>query len=411
MRIPLSQPDIGEREIEYVTEVLRSGQLSLGPRVAEFEQAFAEYVGTRYAVATNSGTSALHLCVRALGIAAGDEVLTTSFSFVASVNCLLYEKAVPVFVDIDPVTLNIDPEAIRETILEGYRWDRRKSRHVNRRTGRTLKAILPVHVFGQACEMRPILEITREFDLVMLEDACEALGAEYCGKRVGTFGNAAVFAFYPNKQITTAEGGMIVTDNPQIASQCRSMRNQGRDERSPWLNHVRLGYNYRLSDLHCALGLAQLERIQELLEARARVAASYSRQLAGISGALLPATLSRDKRSWFAYVIRLTGKQPQSRRRILMQQLRARGIASQAYFPAIHSHPYFPEISEAPVQELLQTEAAAESCVALPLFSRMTEDQIKEVCDLVREFAAAPAREPQPDLSSRRYAAATGAAD
>ena len=273
MRIPLCQPDIGQREIERVMEVLRSGHLSLGPRVAEFEQAFAEYVGTQYAIAVNSGTSALHLCVKALGIGAGDEVLTTSFSFVASVNCLLYEQAVPVFVDIDPVTLNIDPEAIRETIARDFRWDRLKSRHVNKRTGRTLKAILPVHVFGQPCDMRSILEIAREFNLVILEDACEALGAEYCGQPVGTFGDAAVFAFYPNKQITTAEGGMIVTDSPQIASECRSTRNQGRDEQSQWLNHVRLGYNYRLSDLHCALGLAQLERIQELLGARARVAA------------------------------------------------------------------------------------------------------------------------------------------
>jgi perosamine synthetase len=411
MRIPLSRPDIGEREIEYVTEVLRSGQLSMGPRVAQFEQAFAAYVGIRYAIATNSGTAALHLCVRALGIKAGDEVLTTSFSFVASVNCLLYEKAVPVFVDIDPVTLNIDPEAIRKTIAQRYRWDRLKSRHFNRRTGRALKAILPVHVFGQACDMRPILEIAREFDLVVLEDACEALGAEYCGQPIGTFGDAAVFAFYPNKQITTAEGGMIVTDNPQIANECRSMRNQGRDEQSQWLSHVRLGYNYRLSDLHCALGLAQLERVQELLEARARVAASYSRQLAGVSGVLLPAILSGNKRSWFAYVIRLTGKQPRSRRHRLMQELRARGIASQAYFPAIHSHPYFVGICDLPVPELLQTEAAANSCVALPLFSGMTHEQIKEVCDLVREFAATPAKESPPDLWLRRYAAATGAAD
>ena len=409
MRIPLSQPDIGEREIEYVTEVLCSGHLSLGPRVARFEQAFAEYVGTRYAVAVNSGTSALHLCVRALGIGAGDEVLTTSFSFVASVNCLLYEKATPVFVDVDPVTLNIDPEAIRQTILEQYKWDRLKSRHLNRRTGRTLKAILPVHVFGQPCDMRPILEIAREFNLAILEDACEALGAEYCGQPVGTFGDAAVFAFYPNKQITTAEGGMIVTDSPEIASECRSTRNQGRDEQSEWLRHVRLGYNYRLSDLHCALGLAQLERIQELLDARARVAAAYSRQLKDLPGMLLPATSSRNNRSWFAYVIRLAGPRPQTHRDALIQELRASGIASQAYFPAIHSQPYFAGICEAPPRELLHTEAAAESCIALPLFSTMTADQINEVCCVVHGFISTTKQEPQPE--SRRFATAAGAAD
>jgi perosamine synthetase len=411
MRIPLSQPDIGEREIEYVTNVLRSGQLSLGPRVAEFEEAFAEYVGTRYAIATNSGTSALHLCVKALGIGAGDDVLTTSFSFVASINCLLYENALPVFVDIDPETMNIDPGAIRQTIVQDYRWDRLKSRHINKRTGRILKAILPVHVFGQPCDMRSILEIAREFNLVILEDACEAIGAEYRGQPVGTFGDAAVFGFYPNKQITTAEGGMIVTDNPQIAGECRSARNQGRSERSEWLSHVRLGYNYRLSDLHCALGIAQLERIQELLGARARVAASYSRQLAGTPGLILPTVTPRDNRSWFAYVVRVAGSHPGSCRDLLIHNLRGRGIASQAYFPAIHKQPYFAELCGAPERDLIHTEAAAQSCVALPLFSQMTEDQIKEVSDAVRDFASTPFVELETQAPARHYATAAGSAD
>jgi dTDP-4-amino-4,6-dideoxygalactose transaminase len=411
MRIPLSQPDIGEREIEYVTNVLRSGQLSLGPRVAEFEEAFAEYVGTRYAIATNSGTSALHLCVRALGIGPGDEVLTTSFSFVASVNCLLYENARPAFVDIDPVTMNIDPEMLRHAIRHDYRWDRLKSRHINKRNGRSLKAILPVHVFGQPCEMRALLEIAREFNLVILEDACEAVGAEYCGQPVGTFGDAAAFAFYPNKQITSGEGGMIVTDSPQVAEECRSMRNQGRDDHSTWLTHVRLGYNYRLSDLHCALGIAQLERIEELLGQRARVAASYSQHLGRVPGLILPITTSRDTRSWFAYVVRLEGSHPLSRRYNLIVALRERGIASQAYFPAIHKQPYFAEICGESARELPQTEAAAESCVALPLFSRMTEEQICEVSDAVREFAVAGLTEVETEEPARRYAAAAGAGD
>jgi len=253
MRIPLSKPDIGEREIEYVTRTLRSGQLSLGPALDEFETRFAAYVGTRFAIATNSGTSALHACVRALGIGADDDVLTVSFSFPASVNCLLYEQALPCFVDIGPATLNLDPADAHKILAREYVWDPTSRRAVNRRSGRTLKAILPVHIFGLPCEMGPILKIADDLDLFVIEDACEALGAEWEGRRVGTFGDAAAFAFYANKQMTTGEGGMIVTDNPKVASLCRSMRNQGRGEDGEWLLHVRLGYNYRLSDIHCAL--------------------------------------------------------------------------------------------------------------------------------------------------------------
>ncbi len=410
MKIPLSQPDISEREIQLVTEVLRSGRLSLGPKVAEFEQAFAEFVGTRYAVATNSGTSALHLAVRALGIGEGDDVLTTSFSFVASTNCLLYEKATPVFVDVEPETMNIDPDEIRRAIVEDYRWDRLQSRHVQKRTGHILKAILPVHVFGQPCAMGPIVEIAREFDLMILEDACEALGAEYRGQPVGTFGDASVFAFYPNKQMTTAEGGMIVTDNPQVAMECRSARNQGRDEGSEWLRHVRLGFNYRLSDLHCALGLAQLERIQELLGERARVAALYSRHLAQTPGVILPVASARDNRSWFAYVIQIAGAEPKHRRDSIMNYLRGREIACQAYFPPIHQQPYFAEFVAGQMRDLTHTDDAADRCIALPLFSRMTESMVLEVCDAVRHAAGIMTRDSEV-MTERRYAAAAGAAD
>lgn len=409
MRIPLSQPDIGEREIEYVTNVLRSGQLSLGPKIAEFEEKFADYVGTRYAVATNSGTAALHLCVKALGIGRGDEVLTTSFSFVASANCLLYEKALPVFVDISPSTLNIDPAAIREVLAADYIWDRMKCRHTNRRTGHVLKAILPVHVFGQPCEMGAILEIAREFNLRVLEDACEAVGAEFRGQPVGTFGDAAVFAFYPNKQMTTAEGGMIVTDDAQLASVCRSLRNQGRDDEAGWLRHTRLGFNYRLSDLHCALGLAQLERIDDLLAARASVAARYSRGLAGISGVALPVELAWCKRSWFAYVIQLQGAARKSARDRLMNGLRERGIACQAYFPPIHRQPYFREADVGMEHILPHTESAADACLALPMFSQMSAAQVSEVCGAIRELMAEIA--PNAEPARVRFAAAAGAAD
>jgi perosamine synthetase len=386
MNIPLSQPDIGDLEVDSVTQALRSGNLSLGPRVSEFEEEFASYVGTRYAVATNSGTSALHLCVRALGIGPEDEVLTTSFSFVASANCLLYERALPMFVDINPDTLNINPSEIRETLATEYAWNRDKCRLINRRSRRILKAILPVHIFGMPCEMAPILEIGREFNLRVLEDACEALGSSYRGQLAGTFGDAAAFAFYPNKQMTTAEGGMIVTNDAQIAKLCRSLRNQGRDEQSTWLRHIALGYNYRLSDLQCALGLAQLKRIDELLASRARVAAQYSRALAQSPGITLPGESAEANRSWFVYVIQLQGPSPARRRDSLIAGLRARGIACQAYFPPVHRQPYFKEIALSRTPSLRQTDMAAERCLALPFFPAMTSEQIAQVCSAVQEL-------------------------
>jgi len=390
MTIPLCRPEIGEREIEYVTRTLRSGQLSLGSCLAEFEERFAEYVGTRYAIATNSGTSALHLCVKVLGIGPEDEVLTSSFSFVASANCLLYERALPAFSDIHPMTLNLDPAALAETIARDCTWERVRGRLINRRSGRLVKAVLPVHVFGLPCEMAPILQIARSFNLSVLEDACEALGAEYIGRRAGTFGDAAAFAFYPNKQMTTAEGGMVVTNNPHIAAVCRSLRNQGRDEDTQWLRHIRLGFNYRLSDLHCALGLAQLERLDEMLAARARVAAAYSRGLAGIAQITLPHESQGIVRSWFVYVIQLGGglSDPvaEDLRDHLMAGLRRRGIACQTYFPPIHRQPYFREFLRLPQPQLPHTESAAARCLALPLFPSMTNDQVAEVCNAVREI-------------------------
>lgn len=385
MRIPLSKPDIGERDIEYVTRALRSGQLSLGPALDEFESRFAAYVGTRFAVATNSGTSALHACVRALGIGADDEVLTVSFSFPASVNCLLYEQALPSFVDVDPNTLNLDPSDARKILERDYVWDPTYRRAVNRRSGRTLKGILPVHIFGLPCAMGPILKIARELNLFVIEDACEALGAEWEGRRVGTFGDAAAFAFYPNKQLTTAEGGMVVTDNPEIASVCRSLRNQGRGEDGEWLQHVRLGYNYRLSDIHCALGLAQLERIDEMLSARERLAVLYSNRLSGIPEIAVPAAAANGKRSWFVYAVLVRGSAPRALRDRLMTGLRERGIASRPYFAAIHRQPYFKQIRLSSRHPLPQTELASDSCLALPFFPSMSEEQLNEVCAAVRE--------------------------
>ena len=407
MRIPLSKPDIGEREIRYVTQALRSGQLSLGPAVEEFERRFAAYVGTRFAVATNSGTSALHLCVKALGIGSEDDVLTTAFSFPASVNCLLYEGARPAFADVDPVTLNLDPVEARRVLMREYSRDSLQRCAVHRRSGRTLKAILPVHVFGLPCEMGPILEIAEEFNLLVIEDACEAIGAEWRGRRLGTFGDAAAFAFYPNKQMTTAEGGMVVTDNPEIASRCRSLRNQGRGEDGEWLLHVRLGYNYRLSDLHCALGLAQLERLNDFLLVRERLAALYADRLGTIPEIALPCGIENARRSWFVYPIRLRGPEAGLLRDHLMAELKKRGIASRPYFAAIHRQPYFRQIQLSSDHPLPYTDAASQSCLALPFFPSMTEEQLNEVCAAVHEILDA-ARSPA-TVRGKEAARAAGA--
>lgn len=388
MNIPFSRPDIGEREIFTVLNSLRSGRLSLGPWLEEFESRLAAYTGARYAIATSSGTAALHLCVKALGIGAGDEAITTSFSFVASTNCLLYEGAQPVFADIDPKSLNIDPSRIRDTISENYVRDPFRHRFVNRHTGRTLKGLLPVHIFGLPCSMEPILDIAREFGLRVVEDACEALGAEYHNHPVGTFGDAGVFGFYPNKQITTGEGGMIVTNSREIAELCRSLRNQGRTENARWLAHAHLGYNYRLSELHCALGLAQLERIDECLDMRRRIADLYSAGLAATPGIELPPKLRGHKRSWFAYVIQLRGPSPAGRRDSLMSGLHRRGIDCRPYFPAIHLQPYFRQVESISDGTLPRTESAADRCLALPFFPSMTAEQVSDVCAAVREVLA-----------------------
>ena len=379
MKIPLSKPDIREHEIEKVVEVLRSNRLSLGPKLGEFEERFAAYTGTRYAIAVNSGTSALHLCIRALGIGPQDEVITTPFSFVASTNCILYEGACPIFIDIDPVTLNLDPKQLRRFLRQCCSLDSRRGILLNKTTGRVVKAILPVHVFGLPCDMDPIMDLARQYGLHVVEDACEALGAEYRGRRIGTFGDAAVFAFYPNKQMTTAEGGMIVTDNQEIATLCRSMRNQGRDEDSSWLRHVRLGYNYRLSELHCALGLAQMDRLNELLEARQRVATAYNRALAGLPHLTVPTDIEGSKRSWFVYVVQLRLPAPRALRGRIMLKLRERGVESHAYFPAIHKQPYIAGAARAPLGQLYRTESASDRCLALPLFPSATPDEIEYV--------------------------------
>lgn len=384
MNIPLSAPDVGEREVEYVNRVLRSSQLSMGPWLDKFEKEFARYVGTKYAIAVNSGTSGLHLCARAMGIGANDEVITTSFSFVASVSCFLYEGALPILVDIDPKTLNLDPVAVRE-FLQSECTRSADGSLIDRQSGRVVKAIMPVHIFGLPCQMDALMEISREYGLLVIEDACEAIGAEFDGQRTGTFGNAGVFAFYPNKQMTTGEGGMITTNDSRVAELCRSMRNQGRDTDGAWLRHVRIGYNYRLSELHAALGLAQLERIDEILASRSQIASRYSEFLAGQPQLQLLEDDARVQRSWFVYIIRFRSGSPAVLREHVRSFLREQGIATQIYFTPIHLQPFYQKCQSGTVSSLPYTERAADECLALPFHTRLSEMEIKFVCDAVHQ--------------------------
>ena len=359
-QIGMSAPDIGPREIERVVQVLQSGILSIGPVVEQFEGQVAAYAGASHGVAVSSGTAGLHMCVIAAGVGQGDEVITTPFSFVASANCILYERAVPVFVDVDPRTGNIDPARIEERV-----------------TKRT-KAILPVHVFGQPADMDPILDIARRRHLVVIEDACEAIGAEYKGRRVGALGDAGIFAFYPNKQMTTGEGGMIVTNRDEWSPVFASLRNQGREEMNGWLDHARLGYNYRMSELSAALGVVQMERIEELLSNRERVAARYNRRLAQVSGITAPAVAGTTTRmSWFVYVVRLD---PAVDRDRVIAGLNGAGIAARPYFPAIHLQPFYRQLGHEPGTYPV-TEQLSRQSLALPFHGRLSESDVDRVCE------------------------------
>ena len=396
MNVPLSRPDISDLEIEYVCRALRSGQLSLGPCVREFEEKFAAFVGARHAVAVSSGTAGLHLAVCALGIGPGDEVLTTAFSFVASANCALFEGALPIFVDIDAASLNLDPRRAREYLQRTCFFDRDSEVVTDLETGRCVRAILPVHVFGLPCDVDSLLELAEEYRLPVIEDACEALGATVHGRSVGTFGDLGVFAFYGNKQMTTGEGGMIVTGNEELAVLCRSLRNQGRAAQTDWLCHARLGYNYRLSDIHAALGLAQLERIGHLLENRARVARLYQSRLANHPLLELPADPVDAVRSWFVFPLRLraaAGHSNPAFRDLVLAELRQRGVACQWYFPAIHRQPYFQNGVFGPRRTLPCTEEASDCSFVLPFFARMTAEEVGYVCDALLDILGGKASE------------------
>ncbi len=363
MTIPLSGPDVTQYEIDAVLEVLKTPNLSLGPKLLEFEHVISDNVGSKYAVAVNSGTSGLHLAVKSLGLKKGDEVITSPFSFVASANCLLYEDVKPVFVDIDPKTLNIDTSLIEP--------------HITDKT----KAILPIHVFGLPCEMDIISDIAKRYKLEVIEDSCEALGATYKGKSAGNLGDVGVFAFYPNKQITTGEGGIVCTDNGHVANLCRSLRNQGRDEGAGWLQHKRLGYNYRLSDINCALGIAQMSRLDEILSERDRVANLYENYLSDIDIILPQKDVGESNRSWFVYVIQLSSNHGRSARDGLLQRLRDSGIGCSAYFTPIHLQPYFVDLFGYQEGDFPVTESVADNSIALPFHNRLSESEIAYIAD------------------------------
>jgi perosamine synthetase len=363
--IPLARPELGAREEELVLEVLRSGRLSLGPMGERFERAFAEWLGVEDAVAVSSGTTGLHLCVRALGWGPGDEVLTSPFSFVASANCLLYEGARPVFCDVDPETLDLDPAAAAAAV------------------GKRTAGILPIHIFGYPAAMPELEALAAERGLGILEDACEALGAvDSEGRRVGARGNLATFAFYANKQLATGEGGMIIPSGDEAAARLRSERNQGRAADMGWLDHGGIGFNYRLSDVAAAIGVAQMEKLDSLLTGRARVAAMYERGLAGVDGLRLPiAGRGEEVRSWFVYAVRL----PEGADRdATIARLAEQGIAAKAYLPCIHLFPHLRELGYREGQFPV-AEAASARSLALPFFPAMTESQVARVCEALAQ--------------------------
>jgi perosamine synthetase len=356
--IPAAKPVLGEAEEQAIIDVLRSGQLSLGPRVPAFEQAFAARLGARHASAVSSGTAALHLALRAVGVQEGDEVITSPFSFVASANVVLYERARPVFADIDPRTLNVDPDAAAAAI-----------------TPRT-KALLPVHIFGYPADT-PALE---RHGLPIVEDACEALGARHAdGVPVGGRGHPAAFGFYANKQLTTGEGGMLVMASAEHKERVDSERNQGRAPDMGWLDHDRLGFNYRLTDLACALGLVQLERLDGMLADRARVAGWYREALAGIEGLELPCEdAGGDRRGWFVFVVQLPHGVD---RDDTLRALRERGVQSRPYLPAIHLMSFYRERFGHRPGEFPVCEDVAARSIALPFFPEMTEGQVAQVAE------------------------------
>ena len=423
MRITMSAPDVSAEDSALVEQVLRSSSLSGGPMVNAFEAEWCERLGGAHAIAVSSGTAGLHLSLIAAGVRAGDFVITSPFSFVASANAALYERAVPIFVDIDPVTLNIDPAAVAQAVhalerggAEARRWlPRTISASVSggSPSGGTpaaaqgrVKAIVPVHVFGQPAEMRPLLDTAARHDLAVIEDACEAVGATHDGQRAGTFGSAAVFGFYPNKQMTTGEGGMIVTADPEWARLSRSLRNQGRDDDATWLRHVRLGYNYRLDEMSAALGLGQLRRLDTLLQGRERIAHGYLDRLKDFEHVTLPRIVpSTTRMSWFVFVVRLA---PGIDRDAVIAALAADGVPSRPYFSPIHLQPFYRAQFGYAEGDFPHAEAAGRTALALPFHARLSESELDFITERLAR-AIARCERPKSRTAARRTSTAATA--
>ena len=364
-RVPLARPWIDEREEELVLEVLRSGRLSLGPTIDRFEELIAERVGAPYAAAVSSGTAGLHVLVRIAGIGPGDEVITSPLSFAASANCFLFEGATPVFADVDPGTWNVDPAAVEAAI-----------------TDRT-KAVVAVDMFGYPCELEPLIELCGRHGLALIEDSAEALGAEYRGRPIGAHGPPAVFGFYPNKQLATGEGGVVVTHDEETWQLVRSLRNQGRSyEGGGWFNHVRLGFNYRWTDVQAAIGIAQLEKLDRALALRSAAAARYAELLADVEGVeLAPADDDDHRRSWFVYVLALA---PEIDRARVMADLRDRGVDVAEYVPCIHLQTYMREAFGFSEGLCPTAEAISARTLALPFYSEIDREDQHYVAESLR---------------------------
>jgi perosamine synthetase len=366
MRVYLSRPDITDKEIQAVVDVLKTPNLSLGPKLAEFEQAFADYIGMRRAAAVNSGTSALFLCLQAMGIGPGDEVITTPFTFIATSNTIMMVGARPVFVDIDPVSLNIDHEKIASKI-----------------TAKT-KAIMPVEVFGNPAGFDLICRTAAEHNLPVLEDSCEAIGSALNGKKCGTFGLMSTFAFYPNKQITTGEGGMILTDDDKLADLCCALRNQGRGRDSGWLGHEILGYNYRLSDINCALGIAQLSRLEEMKGKRKESAGLYQQMLEDEERLIVPAEENDCDVNWFVFVVRLADEFSKADRDRVLDLMRQAGIQVSDYFTPVHLQPFMVRQFGYKKGDFPITERTSERTIALPFYNNLSREDADTVCGELR---------------------------
>lgn len=366
--IPLSKPDVGPLEREMVDEVLRSGRLAIGPMTERFEKLVATRAGCTHGIAVSSGTCGLHLLMQALGIGLGDEVVTTPLSFIASANPILYVGARPVFVDVCPRTLNMDPSQLERAISPRTR------------------AIVGVEAFGNPAHMDAYAQIAAKHEIPMIEDSCEALGTTHKGRPCGSFGRAGVFGFYPNKQITTGEGGMIVTDDSHLADMCKSLRNQGRDvfpdsasegqKLGSWLQHPRVGYNYRMDEMSAALGLAQMRRFDEMMEKRERVARMYIQRLSGIESLVLPTIEPESTMTWFVFVVRLTTDYTVEDRDRIVEGLRMHDVGSATYFPCIHLQPAYREKFGFKPGDFPIAESISNRTIALPFYNDLTEREI-----------------------------------